>query len=70
MTYPAFRKRGEEVQVGDLVRHTQMADDNAIGLVVEVSKTPARHLVKIFWASTGRVTGCSQVFVEVLSASR
>jgi len=68
--YPAFRKRGEEVQVGDLVRHTQMLDDNAIGLVVRISKTPALHLVNIFWASTGRVTGCSQVFVEVLGESR
>ena len=67
MTYPAFRKRGEEVQVGDLVRHTAGKQLGA-GLVTHISSEV--DLIKVLWSNSNRIGGCSRGYLEVVSASR
>ena len=67
MKYPAFRKRGEEVQVGDLVRHTA-GKQLGSGLVVRTD--PEGTLVSVLWSSNNRFGFCSRPYLEVLSESR
>jgi len=67
VTYPAFRKRGEEVQVGDLVRHTA-GRQLGTGLVA-ISK-PESAIVTVLWSSSGDLRYCSRPYLEVLSESR
>jgi len=65
VTYPAFRKRGEEVQVGDLVKHKADGGLLGAGLVTNVSLVP--DLIKVLWSSNNRIGGCSRPFLEVLN---
>ena len=65
MTYPAFRKRGEEVQVGDLVKHTADGGFLGAGLVTNVSLEP--DLIKVLWSNGNRIGGCSRGYLEVVS---
>ena len=67
MKYPAFRKRGEEVQVGDLVRHTA-GKQLGVGLVTQVYSDV--DLIKVLWSNGNRIGGCSRPYLEVLSESR
>ena len=66
MKYPAFRKRGEEVQVGDLVRHTAGMQLGS-GLVMQVGES---DLVTVLWSSSNSLRYCSRPYLEVLSESR
>jgi len=63
--YPAFRKRGEEVQVGDLVRHTAGMQLGS-GLVLNCYD----DLVTVLWSSSNSLRYCSRPYLEVLSESR
>ena len=65
MTYPAFRKRGEEVQVGDLVTHTSDGALLGAGLVTQVYSDI--DLIKVLWSNGNRIGGCSRPFLKVLN---
>jgi len=65
MTYPAFRKRGEEVQVGDLVKHKADGGLLGAGLVMNVSLEP--DLIKVLWSNGNRIGGCSRPYLEVVN---
>ena len=67
MTYPAFRKRGEEVQVGDLVRHTA-GKQLGVGLVTQVYSDV--DLIKVLWSNGNRIGAASRGWLEVISESR
>ena len=71
MTYPAFRKRGEEIQVGDLVRHTAGMQLGS-GLVMQVGESdPAcgDGVVTVLWSSSNSLRYCSRPYLEVLSGA-
>jgi len=65
--YPAFRKRGEEAQVGDLVKHKAGAQ-LGVGLVARIN--PESDLVTVFWSRKNNLRYCSRPYLEVLSESR
>jgi hypothetical protein len=74
MTYPASRKRGEEVQVGDLVRYKE-ADHMGAGLVTNVRTLtgPDEPLwetrVTVLWPKQPS-TAVNPRYLEVVSESR
>jgi hypothetical protein len=65
MTYPAFRKRGEEVQVGDLVTHK--SDDGLLGAGLVTQVYSDVDLIKVLWSNSNRIGGCSRGYLEVVS---
>ena len=71
MTYSADRKRGEEVQVGDLVRHTAGMQLGS-GLVMQVGESDrcGGAVVTVLWSSSGNLRYCSRPYLEVLNEGR
>jgi hypothetical protein len=67
MTYPAFRKRGEEIQVGDLVKHKSDGGLFGAGLVTQVYSDV--DLINVLWSNGNRIGGCSRPYLEVVSDS-
>ena len=66
MTYPAFRKSGEKIQVGDLVKHR--SDSGGLlgaGLVTQVCSDV--DLIKVLWSNGNRIGGCSRPYLEVVN---
>ena len=65
MTYRQFRKRREEVQVGDLVRHKADGGLLGAGLVTQVHSDV--DLIKVLWSNSNRIGGCSRPYLEVVN---
>ena len=74
MKYPAFRKRGEEIQVGDLVRRlSRLTEDPRTGIIMDIEPTGdylgvARFLVK--WLDLSGSQWYIREYLEVLGAAR
>tara|TARA_R100001509_G_scaffold153923_1_gene115150 strand:- start:7 stop:210 length:204 start_codon:yes stop_codon:yes gene_type:complete len=64
MTHLASRKKSEEIQVGDLVRHTAGKQLGA-GLVTQVYSDV--DLIKVLWSNSNRIGGCSRPYLEVVN---
>ena len=65
MTHRQFRKRREEVQVGDLVKHKADGGLLGAGLVTQVCSDV--DLIKVLWSNGNRIGGCSRPYLEVVN---
>ena len=67
MTYPASRKKSQEIEVGDLVKHK--ADGGLLGAGLVTNVSLQSDLIEVLWSNSNRIGGCSRPYLEVVNES-